>query len=120
MRLSSRQMQELEDRVAAHALSDGLWQFEQDTREIDPELADQISTYRQHGDRSIYARIVALTDIGLYQRGLLALCLQSGVDMTIRPEFHYIMRNPALSGNVKARHVILMAMGFQRVLEGTT
>jgi len=119
MRLSNSQLQTLEERTYARALTDGLSAFEADTRDADPVLADQIATYRDHGDRSIFSRIVELTDNADYQRGLLALTLQSDIDFTTRSEFHYIMRQPALSGNVKARHVILMIMAMHRATEGT-
>lgn len=120
MRLSDDQMAILDLQTTRRALDEGLRLFETDTRESDPELSGQIRAYRTQSDHSMYARIVALTDRGTYQRAVLALCLQSGIDMTTAPEFSYIMQQPALSGNTKARHIVLMAMAFQRVLEGTT
>lgn len=62
---------------------------------------------------AIFQRIIALTDIGAYQRMLLAMVLQTGIDVTSDANFDYILKQPTLSGNTKARHLVLMAIAMQ-------
>ncbi|GFE52386.1 hypothetical protein So717_41390 [Roseobacter cerasinus] len=119
MRFSRSQFEAIEELEAKRALEDGLYAFERDLVAEDPVLHQQVTAYRMSGDWRIWHRIVTLTDKGVYQRGLFALCLQSGIDITTDQNFAYIMENPALSGNTKARHVILMAMAFHRRSETT-
>jgi hypothetical protein len=99
-------------RHADRVLFDALVDFEHDMRPQDPKLANDIAAYRNAGNMDIFQRIIDLTDIGSYQRALLAMVLQTGIDVTSDPNFSYILRQPTLSGNTKARHLILMAVAM--------
>lgn len=119
MKFSTAQFAQFEALEQRRALENGLRLFEADLANEDTKLQNQVATYRKADDWAMWHRIVTLTDLGLYQRGLLAICLQSGIDVTTDPGFAYIITHPALSGNTKARHVILMAMAFHRAAEET-
>lgn len=118
IQFSKAQFAQFEAIEEQRALEDGLRRFETDLVGEDPELHGQVEAYRQTHEWSMWLRIVTLTSIGLYQRSLLAICLQSGMDVTTDPTFAYIVDHPALSGNTKARHIILMVMAFHRMSEG--
>ena len=109
MEFSKAQLDAGAQRHVRRVLDESLVAFESDMRPEDAKLADDVMTYRQAGDFEIFQRIVELTNIGIYQRTLLAMTLQSGIDFTRHESFHYIIQQPALSGNTKARHIILMA-----------
>jgi len=119
MQFSKDQFSEFKSLEQKRALETGLRIFEDDLIGGDPALHEHVKVYREAGDWAMWHRIVTLTNHGLYQRGLLAICLQSGIDVTTDPNFAYIVRQPALSGNTKARHIILMATAFQRRVETT-
>jgi hypothetical protein len=114
MKFSKAQFSAGEERHVKRVLDESLVDFEDDTKSGDPKLAEDIATYRRAGDLSLFQRIIELTNIGTYQRTLLAMALQSGIDFTTNENFAYIVKNPALSGNTKARHLILMAVIMQQ------
>lgn len=114
MKFSTAQLDAGEKRHTQRVFDEALTLFESDTRPVDPRLADDIEAYRIAGNFDVFQRITELTTIGVYQRSLLAMALQSGVDFTTDDSFSYIITNPALSGNTKARHIILMAVAMQQ------
>ncbi|WP_227271506.1 hypothetical protein [Roseobacter weihaiensis] len=119
MRFSRSQFAAFEELEENRSLETGLRAFEVDLANEDPTLRRQVTAYRQTGDWKMWHRVVTLTDNGLYQRGLLALCLQRGIDIATDQNFAYIIQHPALRGNTKARHIILMAMAFHQRWETT-
>jgi hypothetical protein len=114
MKFSEAQFSAGEERHAKRVLYEALIQFENDTKPSDLKLAEDIANYRRAGNMGLFQRIIDLTNIGTYQRALLAMALQSGIDFTTNENFAYIVKNPALSGNTKARHLILMAVIMQQ------
>jgi hypothetical protein len=117
MKFSTAQFALIEERYAQRVFDDALTVFERDTRPTDPKLADDIEAYRVAGDFDVFRRITELTNIGAYQRALLAMSLQSGIDFTTDENFGYIVKHPALSGNTKARHIILMAVAMKKSMD---
>lgn len=113
-RISDEQFKAFEEHEVKRSIKASLVKFENDTKLSDPKLAEDIASYRRAGDTDIFQRIIKLTDIGAYQRTLLAMVLQSGIDVTTDQNFEYLVKHPALSGNTKARHLILMAVALQR------
>lgn len=114
MKFSKEQLSAGEENHVKRVLAESLVDFETDTQVFDPKLAEDIAIYRRAGDMDLFQRIVELTNIGTYQRTLLAMALQSGIDFTTHESFDYLIKNPVLSGNTKARHLILMAVIMQQ------
>ncbi len=114
MQISKAQFATIDAHYLRSSLEDSLIDFENDMKPTDQKLADDIATYRRAGNMDIFQRIIALTNIGAYERALLAMILQSGIDFTTDKNFDYIIKNPALSGNTKARHIILMAVAMNQ------
>lgn len=120
MKFSKAQFALIEERYAQRVFDEALIVFGNDTRPTDPKLADDIEAYRLAGNLDVFQRITELTNIGAYQRTLLAMFLQTGIDVTTDENFSYIVKNPALSGNTKARHLILMAVAIKQSRDQTT
>lgn len=119
MQFSNAQFGAIEDANEKRVLSESLIKFENEVRPIDPRLAEDIANYNHAGNTEVFKRIIALTNIGDYERALLAMFLQTGIDFTTDASFSYIIKNPALSGNTKARHIILMAVAMKKSMDDT-
>jgi hypothetical protein len=114
IKFSNEQLAAGEERHLQRVLDESLTEFENDMKDTDPKLASDIANYRNAGNMDVFKRIIKLTNIGEYQRVLLAMVLQSGIDVTSNENFHYILHQPTLTGNTKARHLILMALAIQQ------
>jgi hypothetical protein len=117
MQFDKTQFAAIEHANEKRVLDESLWVFENDMRPVDPRLAEDIATYRQAGNMDIFKRILALTNNGDYERALLAMTLQTDIDFTTDKNFSYIIKHPALSGNTKARHIILMAVAMKKSMD---
>lgn len=87
------------------------WAVEMDT--IDPVAAQHLRAYHDGEDYTMLQRIADLTSLEAYQKQILLLTLSSGMDFTTHPSFAYLRTQPYMTGNTKARHIILMAHAFQ-------
>lgn len=93
------------DRVARQTLRS----FAAELGELDPPMAQRLLDFANAEDLSAFHRIVALTQVAAYQRALTCILLATGRDATADENFAYLMSDPFLSGNAKARHLILSA-----------
>ncbi|HXQ71403.1 MAG TPA: hypothetical protein VN844_12990 [Pyrinomonadaceae bacterium] len=91
--------------------------FAQEVEEHDPDLAARTLSYSRGDEIEFLDRLLNLTNVEQYQKCLLFIFLQTGINFFREDLFKYILDHPLLSGNAKARHI---AVSSFVILEGRT
>ena len=76
-------------------------------------MAERIRSLDEETRLSVFTKIYNLTSVRDYQRALLALFADTKVDIFKEEEFAFIINHSFLSGDAKARHIILSCLNIK-------
>jgi hypothetical protein len=109
LQIDPLQFAEIDKNLKDHLARLTLLDFLNDISSVDFKTYELLRLYASSDDLSVFHRITEMTNIAAYQRAMVCLFLETRRDVTVDENFSYLMSNSFLSGNAKARHVILAA-----------
>ena len=113
LQFSQKQFDDLESKVIPNQLKQMVLDYANEIESEDADLADRIRSLDEETSLSIFTKIYNLTSIRDYQRTLLALFADTEVDIFQQEEFAFIINHSFLSGDAKARHIILSCINIK-------
>ena len=107
MRLRNSQFQQIDTGIRASQLRQIVQTYIREIRGVDARLAQALATKPRETTLEYFRKVYDLTKDRLYQKALLAMWAASNVDVFSHPDFEYIRDHTLLTGEAKARHMVL-------------
>ncbi|MCF0043637.1 hypothetical protein [Dyadobacter fanqingshengii] len=112
--IKNDQLGQLDKQIVNAKIEEIFLEYVADIREHDIVLSDQIFNMDKKKRFSIFRSIYDLTTDIYYQKALLAIIVSSGLNIFEQREFRYILGHQFLSGDSKARHIVISSLFSQK------